>query len=161
VKIRLSVLAAPALLLLAAFAAGGASPAIAGPSTDALSQCLMESTTREDKGDLVRWIFASTSQHPAVSELLTITPEQRADMSSRVAIVFERLLTEDCRAQFHDARKNDGEETVSRGFALLVQAAMGDLIGNPTVSSALASVDSYLDKQKIAAAMADAAPAQP
>jgi len=156
VKTRLSVIAAPALALLAAFAAGGAAPAFAGPSADILSQCLVDSTTQQDKDDLVRWIFASSAQHPAVSELLAITPEQRADMSSRVAIVFERLLTEDCRAQFHDARKNDGEQTVSRGFAILVQVAMGDLIGNPTVASALANIDSYLDKQKIAAAMDEA-----
>jgi hypothetical protein len=33
---------------------------------------------------------------------------------------------------------------------------MGDLIGNPTVGSALANIDSYLDKQKIAAAMDEA-----
>jgi hypothetical protein len=37
-----------------------------------------------------------------------------------------------------------------------VQTALGDLIENPTVSSALANIDSYLDKEKIAGAMADA-----
>jgi hypothetical protein len=62
---------------------------------------------------------------------------------------------------FDDRRKNQGEQTVSMSFGVLVQTAMGRLIENATVSSALASVDSYLDKQKIAAAMADAPPADP
>jgi hypothetical protein len=155
-KIRLSVIAALALVLAAALGAGGvAMRANAGPLSDDLARCLEASTTEQDKDDMVRWIFASTAQHPAVASLTTISPEERADMSSRVAIVFERLLTRDCRQQFHDARKSEGEETVSRSFGILVQTAMGGLIENPTVSSALASVDSYLDKQKIAAAMED------
>ena len=155
-KIRLSVIAVMVLVPIAALAAGSATPATAGPRTDELAQCLVAATTDQDKDDLVRWIFVSTAQHPAVSALTTVSPEQRADLSSRVAIVFERLLTEDCRQQFHDARKTEGEETVSRSFGILVQTAMGDLIENATVSSALASVDSYLDKQKIVAAMEDA-----
>jgi len=161
VKMRLSVLPALVLVLTVALGAGGAMPAHAGPYADDLSKCLAGSTTEQDKDDLVRWIFASTAQHPAVAELTTVTPEQRAEMSSRVAILFERLLTQDCRSQFHDARKNEGEQTVSMSFGVLVQTAMGRLIENATVSSALASVDSYLDKQKIAAAMADSPPADP
>lgn len=154
-KIRMSIPAALAFVPLAIVGMGGAT--YAGPYTDALSKCMVDSTTEADKGDLVRWLFASEAQHPEVASLLTITPEQRADMSSRVAVLFERLLTRDCRSQFQDARRNEGEETVSRSFALLARAAMGDLIENPTVSSALASVDSYLDKQKIAAVI-DAPP---
>ncbi|HET8945444.1 MAG TPA: hypothetical protein VFQ07_00540 [Candidatus Polarisedimenticolia bacterium] len=125
------------------------------PDTQALAKCLVGSTTEQDQGDLVRWFVASTAQHPAAADLITVTPEQRANMSSRVAIVFERLLTQDCRAQFHDARKSEGDDTVSLSFAILVQTALGDLVQNPTVSSALANIDSYLDKEKIAAAMAD------
>ena len=109
----------------------------------------------QDKAALVRWIFASTAQHPAVAELAQVTPEQRTEMSKAVAGLFERLLTQDCRAPFRDARKNEGQETVSAGFGVLVQTAMRGLIENATVSSALASVDAHLDKQKIAAAMAD------
>lgn len=152
-------LAALALTLVAAFgmrlarAEGRAEPR---PDAQALAQCLVNSTTDDDKGDLVRWFVASTAQHPAASELVSVTPEQRANMASRVAVVFERLLTRDCRTQFHDARKAEGDETVSMSFAILVQTALGDLIENPTVSSALANIDSYLDKEKIAAAMADA-----
>jgi len=159
VKTTRRLVTALALTLVAAF---GTRPARAegraGPRPDAqaLAQCLVNSTTDDDKDDLVRWFVASTAQHPAAAELITVTPAQRANMASRVAVVFERLLTQDCRTQFHDARKAEGDETVSMSFAILVQTALGDLIENPTVSSALANIDSYLDKEKIAAAMADA-----
>jgi len=156
VKTRLSVMPAfGALAFIGVLAAGGATPAHAGPYTDELSKCLVDHTTEQDKAALVRWIFASTAQHPAVAELAQVTPEQRTEMSKTVAGLFERLLTQDCRAPFRDARKNEGQETVSAGFGVLVQTAMRGLIENATVSSALASVDAHLDKQKIAAAMAD------
>jgi hypothetical protein len=151
-----------ALALVLGAALGAARPARAESRPEprseaaALSKCLVHATTDPDKDDLVRWFVASTAQHPAAAALITVTPEQRAGMSSRVAIVFERLLTQDCRAQFHDARRVEGDETVSMSFAVLVQTALGDLIQHPTVSSALANIDSYLDKEKIAAAMEDA-----
>jgi len=158
--VKTKVMTALAITLVAAFgtgrparAEGRAEPR---PDAQALAKCLVNSTTDGDKDDLVRWFVASTAQHPAAAELISVTPQQRANMASRVAIVFERLLTQDCRTQFHDARKAEGDETVSMSFAILVQTALGDLIENPTVSSALANIDSYLDKEKIAAAMADA-----
>jgi hypothetical protein len=164
VKTKRKLVTALALILIAALGAGRSARAEGRaeprPDAQALAKCLVNSTTDQDKDDLVRWFVASTAQHPAAAELVTVTPEQRANMASRVAVVFERLLTQDCRPQFHDARKAEGDETVSMSFAILVQTALGDLIENPTVSSALANIDSYLDKEKIAAAMADA-PAAP
>lgn len=41
-------------------------PAHAGPYADALSKCLVESTSQRDRTELVRWFFASASLHPAV-----------------------------------------------------------------------------------------------
>ena len=156
-KTRLSLIPALTLgVLVAVLAAGRAAPAHAGPYTDQLSQCLMDSTTEQDKSNLVRWVFASTAQHPDVAAYATVPPEERAALSRSVSTLFERLLTQDCRTQFREARKNDGEETVSTSFGILVQTALRGLIENPSVSSALVGVDDHLDKQKIAGAMADA-----
>lgn len=158
-KTRLSVIAPFALgVVVMTLAAGSTTPANAGTSGDALSQCLVQSTTEQDKNDLVRWMFASEAQHPAVAQFATVPPDQRAELSQTVAALFGRLLTQDCLAEFREARRNEGEETVSLSFNILVQTALQGLIGNPTVSSALAGVDDHLDKMKIGAAMMGAAP---
>lgn len=161
-KTRLSVIPGFALaVLVAALAAGPTAPAHAGPSADALSQCLVQSTTEQDKADLVRWMFASEAQHPAVSELATVAPEQRTELSKTVAAVFERLLTKDCQTQFADARAHEGEKTVSVSFSILVQTALQGMIENPNVSSALSAVDDHLNKEKISAAMAQSRVVEP
>lgn len=161
-KTRLSVIPGAAIaVLVAALAAGPTAPAHAGPSADALSQCLVQSTTEQDKADLVRWMFASEAQHPAVEEFASVSPERRTEMSKTVAAVFERLLTRDCQTQFADARANEGEKTVSVSFSILVQTALQGLIENPSVSSALSAVDDHLNKEKISAAMAQSRVAAP
>ena len=156
-KTPLSVI--PAFVLAAlvlALPAGPVAPAHAGPYADTLSQCLVRSTTEQDKAALVRWMFASEAQHPAVEEFATVTPERRTELSKTVAAVFERLLTQNCQSQFADARAHEGEKTVSVSFSILVQTALQGLIENPNVSSALAGVDDHLNKEKISAAMAQA-----
>ena len=130
---------------------GGPGPA-AGAAPDELAQCLMASTTDQDKTNLVRWIFASESAHPDVADIAPVTEEQRSSASKSVAELFTRLLTENCKTQFQDARKAGGEQTLGASFGVLVQAAMRGLIENPAVAKALGGVDSHLDKSKISAA---------
>jgi len=144
-----------AAMLGLVLAAAGRTPAQAGQYGDQLTKCLVDSTTDEDKAGLARWIFASAAQNPNVSDLATVTDEQRAEMSKSVAAIFERVLTQDCRTQFRDAKKNEGENMLSMSFGTLVQVAMGNLIDNPAVSQALGGIDKELNKQKFAEAAAE------
>jgi hypothetical protein len=84
-----------------------------------------------------------------------VTDEQRTEMSKSVASIFERVLTQDCRSQFRDAKKNEGENMLSMSFGTLVQVAMGNLIDNPAVSRALGGIYKELNKQKFAEAAAE------
>lgn len=144
-----------AALLGLVLAVAGRTPAHAGQYADQLTKCLVDSTTDEDKAGLARWIFASAAQNPNVADLAAVTDEQRTEMSKSVAAIFERVLTQDCRTQFRDAKKNEGENMLSMSFGTLVQVAMGKLIDNPAVSGALGGIDKELNKQKFAEAAAE------
>jgi len=50
-----------------------ATAAHAGPSTDALSACLVKSTTADDHIALVDWIFTMIARHPSVASMVTIS----------------------------------------------------------------------------------------
>jgi hypothetical protein len=84
-----------------------------------------------------------------------VTDEQRAEMSKSVAEIFERVLTQDCRTQYREAKKNEGENMLAMSLGTLVQVAMGNLIDNPAVSQALGGIDKDLNKQKFAEAAAE------
>ena len=90
-----------------------------------------------------------------VSDLAAVTDEQRAEMSKSVAEIFERVLTQDCRTQYREAKKNEGENMLAMSLGTLVQVAMGNLIDNPAVSQALGGIDKDLNKQKFAEAAAE------
>lgn len=146
-KIRLPV-AGAALAVI--FAVAGRVPAHAGQYADALSQCVVDSTSDQDKSNLVRWIFASAAQNPDVHDIASISQEQMNGMNKQVAGLFERLLTQDCKSEFRDVKENEGgDHPLATSFAMLISVAMKGLIDDPSVSKALGSIDSDLHRDKI------------
>ena len=54
------------------------SPAtFAGEYSDALSDCLLRSTTEEGKHSLVKWMFAAMALHPAFAEIADVSLSAR------------------------------------------------------------------------------------
>jgi hypothetical protein len=147
VKIRLPVAAVSCALVLAV---AGRVPAHAGPYADALSKCLVDNTTQQDQANLVRWMFASAAQNPNVSDIASISEDQRTAMTKQTAALFERLLTQDCKSEFKDVKDNEeGEQPLATSFAMLISVAMRGLIEDPSVSRALGSIDGDLHRDKI------------
>lgn len=154
-----AVLAAAACV--AALAAGRATPVLAGPDGEQLSQCLIASTTADDQRNLIRWIFGAAAQNPDVADIAPLEEDQKAEMSKSVAVLFERLLTEDCRTPFQTAMQSEGSETFQASFGMLILEAMNGLIDDPQVMQALGRVDGQLDKEKIGDAVEGAVPEAP
>jgi hypothetical protein len=48
---------------------------VAGPKTDTLSKCLVESSTRADRTVLLRWIVAAATTHPEVADMAAIAAD--------------------------------------------------------------------------------------
>ena len=126
----------------------------AGPSTDALTQCLVKSTSTADHEVLTRWIFAMVTRHPSVSGLTSISDAQRADINQKAGALFTRLLTGDCGAEVKQAYKDEGEPAIESAFANLGATAMQQLMSDPKVQAAGGDIQPYVDNAKLSALLA-------
>ncbi|TXH74986.1 hypothetical protein [Thiobacillus sp.] len=140
-----------ATLLALALNAGAAQ---AGPYSDDLAKCLVESTTTTDKNALVKWMFATAALHPAVKSIASITDAERAKSTRSTAELFVKLLTESCRAQAQQAVKYEGATALQTGFQILGQVAARELFADPNVAQGLAELEQYIDSRKIEQALA-------
>ena len=125
------------------------SSAYAGPYSDDLSKCLVSSTTNEEKGTLVKWIFSIAALHPAVSSVSAVTDQQRTDLNKATASLFETLLTDRCKKETKDAVKYEGTNTIQEAFGVLGQAAMMELFTNDAVAGGLQEFAQYVDEKKL------------
>jgi hypothetical protein len=143
---QMKAIAAGLALSLSALSA---SPALAGPYGDELAKCLVKSTSSADKNFLVKWIFSIASVHPEVQSIASVSEAQRAALSKNAAKLFERLLTESCRAEAQQAFKYEGSHTLESSFSVLGQVAGRELFSNPSVAKGLADFANQIDKQKV------------
>ena len=130
-------------------------PVYAGPYTDALSNCLASSTTPEDKLTFVKWMFAAMSRHPAVKSMANVSDAQLIDANQKVAALYMRLMTEQCKDMARAAVKNEGKAAVNTSFQVVGQVAAEDLFSNPEVAKVMSSLDTYIDSKKLHEALGD------
>lgn len=125
--------------------------------TDDLSRCLVESTTREDKFSLVKWMFSAASQHPAVGSIANVSEQQLDETNQRTAELFVDLLTESCREQTIKAVKYEGQVAIQSGFKVLGQVAAGELFASPEVAAGMAGLQKHIDAEKLQSVFGNAA----
>lgn len=121
----------------------------AGPYTDDLSQCLVSSTTEQDKVALVEWIFFSLSLNPKISPYASISLEQRDTADRNIAQLFERLLTETCVDPAKEAVRYEGVAAISQSFQLLGQVAAKEIFKHPAVSAGTEKFTQYIDEERL------------
>lgn len=138
-------------LFLAMLIAIGSGQAMAGPYSDDLGKCLVKSTTSADKNLLVKWLFATAAMHPEVEPIAAVTDQQRKELTQNMANLFQKLLTESCRAEAQSAFKFEGAETIATSFRLLGQVAARELFTSPAVAKGMASIGDYIDKGQMQA----------
>lgn len=144
-------------IAIAAFACGscalGAVPAHAGLYSDDLAKCLVESTSVDDKNQLVKWIFSMVALHPAVKSIASVSDEARMESSRQTVQLFEKLLTETCLVQTQKAVKYEGPEALRTGFQMLGQVAAREMFNDPNVAQGLAELGKQIDKDKMGKAL--------
>lgn len=121
----------------------------AGPYSDEMAKCLVTSTSETDKNFLVKWIFAAASLHPAVKSISSISDAQRNEMNVKTAKLFERLLTESCKAQVQQAVKYEGPGTIEAAFQVLGQVAGRGLFSDPSVAGYVTQLGKHVDPKKM------------
>jgi hypothetical protein len=123
--------------------------AYAGPYTDTLSKCLVESTSIRDRNNLVVWMFAAASKHPAVQDIVTVTDEQLDAANRKMGELLMNLLTVECHDETAAAFKYEGQSTLEASFTVLGSVAGREMFSSPSVGTAMAGMNQYLDEEQL------------
>jgi hypothetical protein len=129
-------------------------PAIAGPFADDMAKCLVNSTSDADRTDLVRWIFSAITLNPDLASMTNITTKERAELVTKVANLFSRLMFDSCKSQVQQAVRNEGPQTITYAFQILGEVAARGMMTDPHVSQSMQDLGKALDQKKLKALMA-------
>ncbi len=122
---------------------------ISGEFTDDLSDCLVSSTTEEDKLSLVRWMFAAMALHPAVADMAEVSLSARERSNREMAELLVELLRDRCYSETQSALQNEGALALQTSFSVLGQVAATNLFADPKVSAGLASIETYINAEDL------------
>ena len=125
-----------------------ASPAIAGPATEALTNCVANNTTGKDRKELAQWVFIAMAAHPEIQPLANVTEASRDKFDKKLAVLATRLIAEQCRAEAKTAIEQEGSESFEAAFGALGKLAMRELMSSPAVNESFTRYTKYLDKSK-------------
>lgn len=139
-------------IVLASLLALG-SAASAQSSSDALGACLSDHTNGKERKDLVRWMFAAMSVHPALKDLAVVPPALHASTDQTVGQLISRLLSEDCRVEARTALQVDGPKAFETAFSSLGRIAVQELMTHPEVSASVMGYMRYVDPKKLEKAL--------
>jgi hypothetical protein len=128
---------------------GTAQFAVAGPTVDQLSDCLVKATTATDKTTVLQWTFAALSTHPDLKALSNVSDAQRTQLDQKFAQVLQRVIVEQCSAQTKAVIAAEGVQAVGDSFQELGRTTGEDIIKNPEVKKQLQGVLRYIDLNKL------------
>lgn len=140
---------------LLATSIGFATTAIAGPASDSLGTCMIESLGSKDKKQLGQWIFFAMSAHPDVKEYSKVPQETQKNANEYIGKLVTRLLSEDCAEKVKVAAKEEGPEAIKTAFELVGKIAIQELMTNKEVSASIADYAKFVDNEKLGAVLKD------
>lgn len=137
------------LVLLGLFLVAAAAPSHAGVFGDDLTRYLIERTAKEDRADLVRWIFVAMARRPLVSSMSNVKAEELEKANKGVGALFMRLLTETCKDKTKAAMQAEGAAAIQLSFQVLGQVAARELFADPSVVGVMSGLEKYVDSEKL------------
>ncbi|OYQ81813.1 hypothetical protein B9T19_03895 [Ignatzschineria sp. F8392] len=100
---------------------------------------------------MAQWVYSAISSHPYLVAYSAITPADRRLMNQRVARLYERLVTQDCKIALAMLVVTDQvEEGMEVGFSALGEIAMLSLLEDESVLESIEEYAKYLDVEKFA-----------
>jgi hypothetical protein len=139
------------LAILAALLASTLSQqaAVAGPLADELGRCMLRSTSKEDRAQMIRWVFTTAALHPNVEPLARVSGEQRQSAARSMAGLVEQLAMQTCRAELVQAVRSEGPGALEASLQQVGRVAAQELFAEPRVMAGAMEVTRYLDQRKI------------
>lgn len=121
----------------------------AGSYADALSQCLIRSTTPADQKIVVRWAFATMALDPEVAGLATISSTQREAINQQAGDLVTNLLTQSCSQPVQQALMFEGPAGAQAAFEAWARWAITRVAEEPHVMQGAGALLQYLDMGKL------------
>lgn len=136
-------------VLVAAAVFGSTQIAIAGPTVDQLSECLVKATTATDKTTVLQWTFVALSTHPDLKSFSNVNEAQKTQLDQKFAQVVQRVIVEQCAAQTKAVIQAEGLQAVGDSFQELGRATGEEILKNPEVKQQLNGLIRYIDLNKL------------
>ena len=124
-------------------------PISAGPFGDEMARCLVNSTNNRDKNRLVKWILRVYGEHPAVSNMVNLSEREKNIIDKDVAVIFTRLLSEDCDVETKKALEYEGDNVLFTAFQVLGQVAAKGFNEHPNVEYSINKFVELIDTEKL------------
>ena len=137
------------LLVLPILMCGWSVSACAGSYADALSQCLIRSTTPADQKTVVRWAFATMALDPDVASMSAITAAQRASINQKAGALVTDLLARSCNQPAQQALMFEGPGAARIAFEAWARWAITNLATEPHVVQGAGALLQYIDIGKL------------
>jgi len=145
----------------AALVLAAASQSQAGPAADALSKCVVDATSAQDRAVLTKWAFVVVSANPELRSMSAVTDPMREEANHRMADLLTRLMTVNCRVQAVTAIRTEGPQAVQGAVKALGASAARDLFADPSTLAGMTGFVKYLDTEKLIGLMKDTGVAAP
>lgn len=136
-------------LCLAVTVFGTSQFAMASPTVDQLSECLVKATTASDKTAVLQWTYVALSAHPDLQVFSNVTAEQKNQLDQKFAQVLQRVIVDQCLAQTKVVIQSDGVQAVAQSFQELGRQAGEDILKDPAVRQQLQGTLRYIDLNKL------------
>ena len=137
------------IALASTLSLGAMSATQASTTIDALSQCLVKSTTASDKTTVLQWTFAALAQHPDLNAMSAISATQKEQLDQSLAQVLQRILVEQCSSQTKAVIQADGLEGVGDSFQELGTMTGNEILKTPEVKRQLNGVLKHVEMGKL------------
>ena len=124
-------------LFIGATLLGASQIALAGPTVDQLSNCLMKSTTPTDKTVVLQWTFVALGNHPDLKAFSNVTATQKEALDKNLATVLQRILVEQCSAQTKAVIQTEGLQAVGDSFQELGSITGEEILKTPEIKQQL------------------------
>ncbi|MCK4087295.1 hypothetical protein NVT87_07545 [Acinetobacter radioresistens] len=136
-------------LFIGATLLGASQIALAGPTVDQLSNCLMKSTTPTDKTVVLQWTFVALGNHPDLKAFSNVTATQKEALDKNLATVLQRIVVEQCSAQTKAVIQTEGLQAVGDSFQELGSITGEEILKTPEIKQQLNGVLKYVDLNKL------------
>lgn len=121
----------------------------AGSYADALSQCLIRSTSPADQKIVVRWAFSTMALDPEVASLAAISPAQREAINQKAGDLVTSLLTQSCSQPVQQTLMFEGPAGAQAAFEAWARWAITRVAEEPHVLQGAGALLQYLDMGKL------------